>query len=662
MIHMHRLLKLILLALVLIAVTPAGADEALKSERQRYLEAQRALRAGNLSRFRLLLATLGDYPLYPYLLFDYISPRLARVDAGEITDFLARHSDLPVAAELRFDFLRLLAQRQQWQMLVDVYTPQTDIQLRCYQLLARLKLGKHEYLMEDARSVWLSGESQPPQCDPVFERLRQSGLLTTETVWARIKLAMDQGNVSLAQWLGRRLPAADQPWLTRWLELHRNPARLGATPGWEDTGLTRNILLHGTRRLTQMDVGKAWAAWRNLRERYAFTPEQTGAIEYEMTLRAAQTGHKLSRELLTQLDNERVDENLFHERVVLALRERDWDSLLNWTTGVPPGAGAIRGPWLYWRGRALENVGQHEEAKENFQRATQQRDYYGFSSFDRLGKPYVLNHNPLPENLEAKNQLLQTPGVLRAHELFALGQYTLARREWSHALANMTSYQMQMAAALAHSWGWYDRALLTLNQAESYDDLVVRFPVAYKDGIERHAGQRALDLAWVFSLVRQESAFVEDARSSAGALGLMQVMPATGRETARAMGLRKFSPAQLTQSSTNIPIGTAYLQSMLIHFDGNMVLATAAYNAGPGNVSRWLPPGGCAEPDIWIEQIPFLETRKYVQRILYFSSIYDWRLGRDVTPIRERMVPVQKRGQELAASLSCGADVTASAG
>jgi soluble lytic murein transglycosylase len=221
---------------------------------------------------------------------------------------------------------------------------------------------------------------------------------------------------------------------------------------------------------------------------------------------------------------------------------------------------------------------------------------------------------------------------------------------------------MQMAATLAHSWGWYDRALLTLNKAESWDDLIVRFPLAWRDGIEKHAGQRELDPAWVFSVVRQESAFVEDARSPAGALGLMQVMPATGRETARALGWKSFTTAQLTHASTNLPIGTAYLRRMLNHFNGNVVLATAAYNAGPGNVARWLRPGDCTEPDIWIEQIPFTETRKYVQRILYFASIYDWRLGRDVRPIASRVAPVQRRDAALVAALSCAGTATAAAG
>ncbi|MBI1731365.1 MAG: transglycosylase SLT domain-containing protein [Gammaproteobacteria bacterium] len=661
MIHLHKLSALILAA-VCTAAAPVCADEALRSERQRYLEAQKALRKGNLSQYRLLLATLSDYPLYPYLLYDYLRPRLVQIDSDEVVAFLRNHADMPAAEELRADFLKLLARRQQWETLLEVYVPQADVEMRCFQLLARLRLGKEEYLMEDARSVWLSGESQPPQCDPVFARLEHSGLLIEDTIWARIKLAMEKGNLSLAQWLSRRLTPADQAWFARWLDLHRNPGRLSGTSGWPDTELTRNILLHAANRLTQQDVGRSWAAWLSLRGTYAFTPEQIGAAEYAMTLRAAQTGHKLSRELLSQLDNEHVDEKLFHERVVLALREQDWNALLDWTTGIPPAADEIRGPWLYWRGRALESTGQSEEARDYFQRAAQQRDYYGFSAFDRLGSPYILNHSPLPEDPETRNQVLRTPGVQRAHELFAIGQYTLARSEWSHALENMTSYQMQTAATLAHSWGWYDRALVTLNRAESYDDLVVRFPMAYRDGLEKHAGQRDLDLAWVFSLVRQESAFVEDARSSAGALGLMQVMPATGRQTARVLGWKNFSPAQLTQSTTNIPIGTAYLHQMLNHFDGNIVLATAAYNAGPGNVSRWLPPSGCSEPDMWIEQIPFTETRKYVQRILYFASIYDWRLGNDVTPIRERSAPVRRRGEELVASLGCGAESTASAG
>lgn len=662
MIKLHKFLKFALLMLALSAALPAVADDDLKSERQRYLEAQRALRAANITQFRLLLASLSNYPLYPVLLYDYLRPRMASTESRIIANFLRDHGDLPAAADMRAEFLRLLAQRQDWQILIEVYTPQADVQMRCYQLLARLRLGREEYLMEDARTVWLSGESQPSTCDPVFARLDASGLLTPEIIWERIGLAMDQGNTGLARWLGRRLPANQQGWFKRWQDLYRTPAGITAAAGWPDNDITRDIVLNVVRRLTRQDVGKAWAAWRELRARHAFTAEQVGTVEYEMTLRAAQTGHRLARELLSQLQNERVDEKLLHERVVLALREHDWETLLAWTEGIPPEEDVIRGPWLYWRGRALENLGRTDEARPYFERATRQRDFYGFSAHDRLGRAYALHHSALPEDPDTKTQVLRTPGVQRAHEYFALGQYAPARREWSHTLGNMTSYQMQMAAMLAHSWGWYDRALLALNKAESWDDLVVRFPLAYRDGIEKHARQRDLDLAWVFSVVRQESAFVEDARSPAGALGLMQVMPVTGRETARALGMKNFSAAQLTHSSTNLPIGTAYLRRMLNYFDGNMVLATAAYNAGPGNVSRWLPPGGCTEPDIWIEQIPFAETRKYVQRILYFSSIYDWRLGRDVRPIAGRIAPVQKRGEALVAALTCNGATTAAAG
>lgn len=662
MINLHKLLNFMLLATAVAAAPAWAADTALKSERQRYQEAQRALRAGNITQYRVLLASLSDYPLYPVLLYDYLRPRLATADTRSVTDFLRTHADLPAAAEMRAEFLRVLAQRQDWQTLLDVYTPQADVAMRCYQLLARLKLGRTEYLMEDARSVWLSGESQPAQCDPVFARLDASGLLTRDVVWERIGLALDKGNTGLARWLGRRLPEADQPWITRWLDLHNNPGRITAASGWPDTPVTRAMLVHGVRRLAQQDVGKAWSAWRGLRERHAFEPGDAGTVEYELTLRAAQTRHALARELLMQLHNERVDEKLFHERVVLALRERDWNTLLAWTEGIPPVADAIRGPWLYWRGRALEQSGRADEAREFFERAAQQRDFYGFSAHDRLGRPYALNHNPLPEDPDMRLVVLRTPGVQRAHEFFALGQHSAARREWTHVLGNMTSYQMQMAATLAHSWGWYDRALLTLNKAESWDDLVVRFPLAYRDGIEKFATQRGLDLAWVFSVVRQESAFIEDARSPAGALGLMQVMPATGRETARALGMKNFTATQLIHHSTNLPIGTAYLKRMLTHFDGNMVLATAAYNAGPGNVSRWLRAGGCTEPDEWIEQIPFEETRKYVQRILYFSSIYDWRLGRDVRPIAGRVAPVLPRGTAVATTLTCAGATTAAAG
>lgn len=361
----------------------------------------------------------------------------------------------------------------------------------------------------------------------------------------------------------------------------------------------------------------------------------------------------MARELLDAVDNGFVDEDVLQSRLRSALADLDWNALLRWTSGEVPEDEATRGQWLYWRGRALETSGKDEEARATYDRAARERNYYGFMAADRLSRPYAFDHQPLPEDPEAWQRLNGLPAVRRARELYLLDMTLSARREWHHALEAMTTYQMQIAAMIAADWGWHDRVILTMGRAGAYDDLVLRFPMPYEEPLRQYADKRALDLGWLYALVRAESAFMEDARSPAGAMGLMQVMPTTGRETARSIGWRGFTPDQLMRAEVNVPIGTAYLRQMLDRFGGNMILATAAYNAGPGNVGRWMPRSSCVDPDVWVEQIPFTETRKYVQRILYYSSIYDWRLQREVLPIRRRMAAVHPSRQAIAGEQGC---------
>ena len=218
----------------------------------------------------------------------------------------------------------------------------------------------------------------------------------------------------------------------------------------------------------------------------------------------------------------------------------------------------------------------------------------------------------------------------------------------------LSNYQLQIAAVFAAEWGWHDRAILTLGRAMAYDDLVLRFPVVFEQLLRKYADQRQLDLAWMYALVRAESAFMVDARSVSGALGLMQLMPATGKQTADRIGFRSFENVYLLEADKNVTIGSAYLKQMAEKFNGNLVLATAAYNAGPNAVLSWLPKEVCIMPEIWIEQIPYEETRKYVSRILYFASIYDWRLQQKVIQVKDRMNMIPLRKNLHAANAHCG--------
>jgi len=195
---------------------------------------------------------------------------------------------------------------------------------------------------------------------------------------------------------------------------------------------------------------------------------------------------------------------------------------------------------------------------------------------------------------------------------------------------------------------------MTLAKARAYDRLVLRFPLVYEGLLNTYAKKRGLDPSWMFGLIRAESAFIEDVKSPAGALGLMQVMPKTGKQTAARIGLKGFTSGKLKQAKTNVQIGSAYLKMMLDRFKGNMVLATAAYNAGPHRVATWLAQiGTCEASDVWIDTIPFNETRKYVRRVLYFTSIYDWRRRAKVIPIAQRMTGVGGGEQALTSGAIC---------
>lgn len=646
----------LLLALLLGAVPAAAAipdSEELVEQRLQFQEAKRALQSGRTKTYQLLAQQLRDYPLYPYLLHDYYRPRLAQLKEEEIGEFLTGFGDLPMAAELRRSWLRILAQRRHWTRFIEYYTPQSDAVLACQHLFARIETGREAYLLEDARTLWLSGESQPPQCNPAFERLYESALMTPELVWQRIALAMQKGNTGLADVLSRRLPAENRVWATRWIAMHNNPAKVLREARYDDSAIARTILLHGMRRLVRESIEQSAARWRKLRTAYAFSMPERAEIDRMLALRAAAARHALAQELLDAVDNSFVDEEVMQSRLRSALADLDWETLLRWTSGDTPRDEATRGPWLYWRARALEINGDRQEALAAYGLAARERNYYGFLAADRASLPYDLNHNPLPEDLQTWQRLSELPAVQRARELYVLGMTNSARREWHHALESMTTYQMQIAAMIAASWGWHDRVILTMARAGSYDDLILRFPLPYEEQLRQYADKRTLDLAWVYALVRAESAFMEDARSPAGAMGLMQVMPLTGKETARSIGWRAFTPDKLMHAEVNVPIGTAYMRQMLDRYNGNMVLATAAYNAGPGNVGRWLPRSSCVEPDIWVERIPITETRKYVQRILYYSTIYDWRLSREVIPVGQRMAVVYPGGQAIAAERGC---------
>ena len=646
--------RLIQFCILLCAVCHASVaiTATLDEQRKNYQNAGKALRNGNVHVFAKLANGLKKYPLYPYLLHSYLESRLNKADTAEIQKFLTQHGDIPQADELRSHWLMLLARKRQWQTYLENYTPQQDVVLQCNYLLARIITGNRSMLFEDIRSVWLSGSSLPPDCNPVFDFLKKNDQLTGDLVWQRFALAMQKNNTSLARHLMANMDKEHKKWANLWLAVHANPDKLTGNPHMDDTPIARSIMGHGIRRLVQQNLNMAIKRWDEIQQHMSFTPDERSDIDHMLAVRAAENKHPRTVELLDRVENFNVDEEIFHWRLITCLNNNNWQRLRKWTESVPAD-NELKYRWLYWHARALDQTGAMEKASVIYSNIAGKRDYYGFLAADRLGLPYNMENKPLPANPEEKQKIINMPGVQRARELREIGEARLARYEWNHTLDFMTAYQQEVAATLAADWGWHGQAIRTMGHARAYDDLEVRFPIPYKSLINEYANKRQLDQGWMFALVRSESSFIEDAESPAGALGLMQVMPTTGKITAKSIGLKNFQVVQLLEAEKNVPIGSAYLKEMLDQFGGNMILATAAYNAGPQRVQSWLPKAECTDPDIWVEKIPITETRKYVRRVMFYASIYDWRLHQSVMPLSRRMTTVSAGNNTTLAQFGC---------
>lgn len=636
----------------LLTLPVAAAD--LKQQRHDYAAAHEALEHGNLTRYRQLLAGLEDYPLTPYLHLDYIEANLHSLPEAEIVGFLTRYPNLPGAERLRNEWLDILAGHGRWQDYIDHYVPPNDNRLRCLYLIARMKTGQTEGLLEDIVTMWRVGYSQDEACDPAFEKLYVSDHFNNELIWQRIRLAMANDETGLASYLAKKLPAAERGVAERWLEIRRHPDAGTRNPQLADTVIGREIVLDGLRQLARQNMDTAQVRWKQLQQRYSFTQTEIQAMQRDLAVIAAGEEHPDAARLLAAVDAAAIDSTVFIYRLRHDINHGHWQQLRDWTAGAPP-ADVRETQWRYWHARALEQTDDLEGARTVYQQLATRRDFYGFLAADRLGIGYQMNHTPTSLGEVELDRIAQIPGVRRAFEFLALGEQYDARREWYHLLNHLDAHEMRGAAKLAAAHNWYSPAIAAMGRAHAYDDLDVRFPLLYRDTLSEYARKRGLDLAWVYGLIRSESAFWETARSPAGALGLMQVMPQTGEHTAAKLGMRNFNSRMLLQAQYNIPIGSQYLKMMYHDFDDNMILATAAYNAGPSRVKSWLPKSGCVEPDIWIENIPFYETRGYVKRVLEYTSVYDWRLQGDHTRITARMDPVTplQPSNSLSSNLRC---------
>jgi len=633
------LLTVLIGGVVFTANAVVFASDTLQSQRQDYEDARKALKRGDNKTFRRLLAKLEDYPLYSYLEYETLRRRLS--DHKAVREFLIRYADTPLSERLRKRWLDNLARRGLWKTLAQEYRYGHGTPLHCRYLQAKIRTGHLDKVRDEISNVWLVGRSQPKECDAVFRTWIDNDGLTTEQVWGRIALAMKNRQLSLARYLARYLNEADRKWVARWADVHRRPKtglRAGALR--KDTLVVRRIVRHGVRRLARIDARAAHEAWQTLKPRYQYTPQAIAAIERNIALRAAYQRKPQAQGWLKTVDPGAKDSKVQVWRLRSALGNRDWQDV-GAAIATLPGTEQASNRWRYWEARALEHTGQPDKAQGIYTALAGKRDYHGFLAADRLDIAYSLNDASVAHTAAEVAQIEAVPGISRARELYHLDYLHDARVEWQRSIDAFSARQLELAAVLAHRWGWHDRAIFTVARAKNYDDLDMRFPVVYRTEVEANAQKHRIDPAWVFGVMRQESAYMSDARSHAGALGLMQLMPRTARSISRIIQSPLRRTKDLFKADKNINLGTAYLRRMLDKNDDHAILATASYNAGPQRVRQWMPDADAVPADLWVETMPFNETRTYVQRVMSYTAIFEERLGRDITPLTRRMPKVE---------------------
>jgi len=620
-------------------------EEKLTGQRNLFLRAEKALNKGQLSQFWKLLPDLADYPLYPYLRFQYLKQRLSKVSQEELTEFFTDYRSQPVADMLRKIVLKHSASKGKWQRFLTFYAPQKNYQLQCFYLDALIRTGQAEKAYTEIQAIWLNGKSLPDNCNRIFKHWRTAGKLTPELVWQRIELALNENNRGLGRFLVRSLPASDRKLANLWLRLYSKPDQLPKYLVYLSNNshtMTSNIIGSVAKRLASRNPQQA----ADILFKSDITKHANPEDHFDVLLTLAislSRNHLPGAEYWFSQIPEQYMSNIGREwRVRTALRVSQWQAALEAMNGLVPSQ-RDSDRWTFWRARALEELGDKSSAMDQYTILSQHRNYYGFLAADRIGKDYTITDQPHLTSAGELFMIGQREDIQRAHELFRLDRIIEARREWQHTTQSMSDDERSDASKLAQLWGWAEQSILTMASTTSLDDMDLRFPLLFQQQVLAHSENENIDPAWTYGVIRRESAFVIDAKSPVGAVGLMQLMPATAKQVSRLSNVKYRNSLQLTQADTNLALGTHYLRMMLKRFDGQTVLATAAYNAGAHRIDSWLPDENTLDADRWIENIPFKETREYVKSVLAFTVIYADRLGLTGQSLTERMPTIPAR-------------------
>ena len=630
-----------------------GNSAPIDGQRELFLRVYEPVERGDWSAVDALdgveRQSLESYVLWPDLRALQLRATIKTASHEEVEAYLDQYGTLKPARDLRYRYALHLAKTGNLDAYLEIYKQFYQgleiTQLDCLALRAEIDAGQQQRAVNRAVDLWTVGKSQVNECDPVFEHLADENILDPADYIRRFGLAVEAREFSMARWLGKSIDQRHIDIASRWIKAQRDPvAFVQDDKQWGNDSTTREQLIYAIERITYDDPLLALELWIDLSKGRRFSAEQELLTQRHIALWMARDNLPGAYAQLHQLPVAAQNEEVLRWRARTSLRYSNWPNLLADIASMTDAEQSSE-EWRYWRGIALQHDGKVSAASELLSKLAGERSYYGFLAADELGLPYAFGDNDIAPDERIITQLATRADLIRARELFLVGLDGRGRSEWDIAISFMPAEQKVQAAILASRWGWHSRAISAAASGGEYDDLSLRYPLPYHDTFRQYAQDASIPPTWAYGVARSESLFMRDVRSSAGAIGLMQLMPNTGRQVAKEIQLPYAGLDTLTNPQSNIRLGTTYLGQMAARYGGNRVLATAAYNAGPHRVDAWLPDAGTIDARIWIENIPFNETRKYVRRVMAADTIFHWRMTGETRRLSDELLLVHAGGK-----------------
>ncbi|MSQ60924.1 MAG: transglycosylase [Betaproteobacteria bacterium] len=613
----------------------AAEDDAL------FLSAREAYQQGDAERLNRLATSLQDHLLWPYIAYWQFKAGPGERSFDEWREFLEKQPEGLTTQRARGDLIRATAKKADWEAVEREFATfeLDDPDVRCLNTRARIE-RKNAEVISEAKQMWAQPAVIGDSCTELFEYMMRERHLSESDLWIRIRAELETNNSSAATHLFNYLPASSRPAKRQWETLVRNPHKyIQQKPLKLKNRTDREMAGFALFRMALTLPELAHERWQQIKGKF---PQDEQAYVWAQLGAAGGFKHRpQALKWFRQAGGAPLTERQFAWKVRASIRGGDWESIAATIDSMPEKDRQIS-TWRYWRARAYLQEGKTSEAHALLAPLSAEHNFYGLLAADELG----ITVSGLPEAPEISSYDLHTAaqnqGLRRALKLFELDLRYEAVLEWRWSIRRMDDRQLLAVAELARRAGWYDRTIDTAERTKLTHDFRLRFPLPYRDVFSAYSQRHGIDEAWVYGLSRQESRFAPQVRSSAGAMGLMQLMPSTASQVARRLGLGRIDRTAITTVDTNVSLGTYHLRELLDMLDDKPLLASAAYNAGMSRARDWQS-SRAMEGAVYAETIPFSETRDYVKKVMNNTMQYARVLGHPFVALKSRLGTIAGR-------------------